>query len=139
MSALLRQTAFQIKIHEKSAAPLSVPRRVESIRFNIQVLIYSLKIPVVPCFGVGRPSPGPLPPDPMHVGAMLGPCWHYWPYFLLLDNSNFLSAFLFFASIFSPENRTNPGFWSLKTFLKSIQNAFKIAFPKNMHFSSIFA
>ena len=41
---------------------------------------------------------------------------------------------LFFASIFYGKNPENHGFWLPKTLPKSIQNAFKIDVPQNLHF-----
>ena len=40
---------------------------------------------------------------------------------------------LFLASIFSWKNWENQEFWLLKTFPKSVQNAFKIDVPQNLH------
>ena len=45
---------------------------------------------------------------------------------------------LFFASIFSRKKCKNHGFWPPKTLPKSIQNAFKIDVPQNLHFFSDF-
>ena len=53
----------------------------------------------------------------------------------------FLAVFLFFASKFSPKNRKNLRFWSLKTLPKSIQKALNRILPKDpffIEFCSIF-
>ena len=75
------------------------------------------------------PSPGPArtaqPAQKLGVKPFLG---------LKMRFCCLPKIILFFASIFSRKKCKNHGFWPPKTLPKSIQNAFKIDVPQNLHF-----